>query len=526
MAPISWTRREWIQAAGVLGIGAALPGAARAGERFLGEAENTDAAYAMGGRRELFVDGFLVEQLSGAADLRIHEPRPREVAIVHDAPWEGTSSGYHTVFQDGDLYRMYYRGWQLDVENGVLRTGHPPVACYAESRDGIRWSKPELGLMEFEGSKRNNIILQGLGTHNFAPFKDENPACPEEARYKAVAGIKAEGGMFAFRSADGIRWQLMREEPIITNGAFDSHNLAFWDPTIGAYRAYWRTFTAGTTTKENWSPAGFRAVRTAVSDDFLNWRDEADLRYVDSPEEHLYTSQVAPYFRAPHILIGFPNRYIERGWSPSMRALVDAENRRLRAAAHERYGTGLSEGLLMAGRDGVLFKRWNEAFLRPGIERPGTWQYGQHYIAWHAVETQSSLPGAPAELSLYATEDYWHGEGVKLRRYTLRLDGFVSVHAPAAGGELRTRPFTFTGSRLLLNFATSAAGGIQVEVQDAEGHPIEGFSQQDCPPQFGDTIERPVTWKKGSDLSALAGKPVRLRFVLRDADLYAQRFSM
>lgn len=480
----------------------------------------------LGSRRELFVDDFLIERLAGEAELRLHHPTPHEVALVTDAPWEGTGSGYYTVFRDGDLYRMYYRGWQLDVSQGKLDTSrHPPFSCYAESTDGIHWTKPELGIVEFDGGTENNIIHEGIGTHNFAPFKDTNPNCPPEARYKALAGTKSEGGLFAFQSADGVHWSLMSDQPVITHGAFDSQNLAFWDAVAGKYRAYWRIFTAGVTSRENWQPAGYRAIRTATSPDLLSWTDEADLTYEDSPPEQLYTNQVAPYYRAPHILIGFPTRYIDRGWSDSMRALPDRANRELRASASQRYGTALTEGLIMASRDGVRFKRWNEAFLRPGIGRKGTWQYGQQYIACHVVETESALPDAPPELSLYATEDYWHGEGGKLRRYTLRLDGFISIHAPMKGGEFLSKPLRFAGANLTMNFATSAAGSVRVEIQDLDGAPIDGFALADCAEQFGDEPGRTVTWKQGADVSALAGRPVRLRFVLHDADLYSLKFS-
>jgi hypothetical protein len=474
----------------------------------------------------LFVDDFLIDKLSGGAELRLHHPTPREIAIVHDAPWEGSGSGYHTVFKDGDLYRLYHRGSHLEVTPGKLGTGdHPPFYCYAESNDGIHWTKPELDIIEFRGSKQNNIILKGLGTHNFAPFKDTNPNCAPEARYKALAGIMSEGGLFAFQSADAIHWSLMSDKPVVTKGAFDSQNLAFWDATIGKYRCYFRIFSKGVTTQAEWKPAGVRAIRTGTSSDFLNWGDEADLTYVDSPAEQLYTNQIAPYYRAPHILIGMPTRYVERGWSDSMRALPDRENRELRASAHERYGTALTEGLLMASRDGIQFKRWNEAFLRPGIGRPGSWQYGHQYIAWNVVETASALPGAPSELSLYATEDYWHGKGGKLRRYTLRMDGFVSINAPMKGGELLSRPLKFTGSKLTVNFATSAAGSVRIEIQDTNGEPIEGFSLADCPEQFGDSLNHVVTWQNEPDLSSLSGKPVRLRFVLKDADLYSLQFA-
>lgn len=487
---------------------------------------HADEPIDIGGRRELFVEDTLIDRLTGEADLRLHHPVPRDIVIVHDAPWEGSGSGYHTVFRDGDVYRLYYRGLHMDVRYGKLSTSrHPPFCCYAESHDGIHWERPELGIVEFNGFTQNNIILAGRGTHNFAPFKDANPDCPPEARYKALGGIKSEGGLFAFHSADGIHWELTSEEPVITNGAFDSQNIAFWDPTIGQYRAYWRIFTEGVTEQGDWRPAGYRAIRTGTSSDFLHWSGDTDLAYEDSPPEQLYTNQVAPYPRAPHILIGFPTRYVDRGWSEAMRALPDRENRELRAAASQRYGTALTEGLLMASRDGVRFKRWNEAFLRPGIGRPGTWQYGQQYIAWNTVETAGTLPGAPNELSLYATEGYWHGAGGTLRRYTLRLDGFVSIHASMKGGEFLSKPITFTGSRLSMNFATSAAGSIRVEIQDADGTPIDGFALVDCPDQFGDTIDGTVAWSNGADVSSLAGQPVRLRFVLRDADLYSLKFT-
>ncbi|MCA9017731.1 MAG: hypothetical protein KDA77_20575, partial [Planctomycetaceae bacterium] len=305
---------------------------------------------------------------------------------------------------------------------------------------------------------------------------------------------------------------------------FDSQNLAFWDSDQQTYRTYYRVFSAGVTTSKTWKPEGNRAIQTATSEDFLIWNNVADLTYEDSPDEQLYTNQVKSYQRAPHIRIGFPARYVERGWSESMQALPDPERRKQRASSVERYGTAVSEGLLMASRDGVHFKRWNEAFLRPGIERPGTWQYGHQFIAEHLVETKSAFPGAPDELSLYAAEDYWHGKGGSLRRYSLRLDGFTSVHASMKGGELITQPFIFEGSKLSVNFATSAAGSMRLEIQTADGMPIQGFMLKESADLFGDTVDRTVTWNQTADVSSLHGKPVRLRIQLKDADLYSFQF--
>ena len=487
---------------------------------------NAQSATDIGMRRELFVDRALVEKIEGGAQLRLHHPVARELAMTHGEPWEGTSAGYHTAFRDGDIYRLYYRGLHIEVGEKSISTGkHEPFYCLAESKDGIIWTRPELGIVEFEGSKKNNIILRGPGTHNFAPFKDSNPDCASEAKYKALGGGQKEsGGLIAFQSPDGVHWSRLTEKPVITKGAFDSQNLAFWDATIGRYRAYYRIFSKGETTAETWKPAGVRAIRTATSDDFLTWENETDLSYQDSPSMQLYTNQVHPYVRAPHLLVGLPSLYIERGWSPSMRALPDPEDREKRANAHLRYGTALTEVQLMASRDGVHFKRWNEAFMRPGVERPGTWQYGQQFAACHAVVTKSSLPGAGDELSIYSSESGWHGDSNALRRYTLRLDGFVSVNAPMKGGEITTKPIVFSGDQLELNFSTSAAGTLRVEIQDANGKAIEGFSLKDCHEIFGDSTERTVSWKSDASPKSLAGKPVRLRFGLNDADLYSYRF--
>lgn len=496
-------------------------------------ADAAEPPLAIGSRLELFVDDALVDRLAGKAALRMHQPQPREIALVHNAPWEGSGCGYHSVFQDGNRYRMYYKAWSLDVSKaGKLNTGaHPIYCCYAESNDGVHWRKPNLGLHEFRGSKDNNIVLTSgkmggavVDAGHPAVFRDDHPACAADARYKAIVRSNGPHGLLVLKSPDGLHWSAMCEKPVITDGAFDSQNLAFWDAASGQYRAYWRYFTGGVANDKVWKPSGSRGIRTAVSTDLLHWTNQADLKYVDSPDEHLYTNQVKPYFRAPHILIGFPARYVERGWSDSMRALPEREHRELRAKAHLRYGTALTEGLLMASRDGVRFKRWNEAFLPPGIERNGTWNYGHQYIGWHIVQTKSAVEDAPDELSLYATESYWTGDSSVLRRYSLRIDGFVSAYAPMLGGELTTKPLTFSGKTLAVNFATSAAGGLQVELQDAAGKPLPGFKLADCPPLFGDAIERTVAWKGGADVSALAGRPIRIRFVLHDADLFALRF--
>ncbi|HNY80558.1 MAG: hypothetical protein RBS72_19600 [Sedimentisphaerales bacterium] len=438
-------------------------------------------------RWELLVDRYLIEQMEGAVELRLHEPAPQEIALVHDQPWEGNSCGYHTIFQDGPIYRMYYRGWNHNMSTG--QPTHPAVVCYAESQDGTQWERPALDLVEFEGSRQNNIVWAGAGTHNFVPFKDTNPQCRPEALYKAV-GQPEDGSraLLAFQSADGLRWQLVADKPILTQGAFDSQNLAFWDAVRQEYRCYFRDFRDGR-----------RDIKVSTSADFVRWTEPEWLQFPDAPNEHLYTNAVMPYYRAPHLLIGFPTRFLpDRG--------------------------SLTEGLFMSSRDGRAFDRWAEAFIRPGLN-PDKWHNRSNYIWWGLVETESPLPGGGRELSLYTDESYYfEGKAVRTRRYTCRIDGFVSVHATLAGGEVVTKPILFEGDELVVNVSTSAAGGLRVQIEHLNGRSATGHGLTQCPEIYGDAIEHTVKWQSGSDVSALAGRPVRLRFALRDADLYAFGF--
>jgi hypothetical protein len=250
----------------------------------------------LGSRLELFVDDYLIDRVTGKAELRLHHPVPREVAIVFDQPWEGNACNYVTVFRDGGRYRMYYRGsGALYTPDGYKDT-HREVACYAESQDGIHWTKPDLGLFEFQGSRKNNIVWDGVGTHNFAPFKDANAQCPADARYKALgSGGGGKHGLYAFQSPDGIHWSLIRKDPVITKGAFDSQNLAFWDQVRGEYREYHRDFRDG------------RDIRTATSKDFVTWTNPAFLAYTPGRVSELYTNQVIPYYPGASPLPGLPD---------------------------------------------------------------------------------------------------------------------------------------------------------------------------------------------------------------------------
>lgn len=181
------------------------------------------------------------------------------------------------------------------------------------------------------------------------------------------------------------------------------------------------------------------------------------------------------------------------------------------------YFKDVSDSVLISSRGGTRYDRtFLEAFIKPeiGLEN---WTSRTNYPALNIVPTGAS------EMSLYVQKNY--GQPTHhLQRYTLRTDGLVAVRAPYAGGELITKPLKFAGKKLWLNFATSAAGGVRVEIQDAAGHPLTSFALTDAVEQIGNEIERAVAWRAGEDVSALAGQTVRLRFVMKDAELFSWRF--
>ena len=177
------------------------------------------------------------------------------------------------------------------------------------------------------------------------------------------------------------------------------------------------------------------------------------LRYdKGTPDEELYTNAIMPYPRAPGIYVGFPKRFIAN-----------------RTTCYDKSGLGwipgLSDGVFMSSRDGVHFKRWTEAFVRPGLQTE-RWVNRNNMTAWGLVETAPDLPGTPPVLSLYSTENYYSEDAVRLRRLVMRLDGFVSVQAPMSGGSiiptaLRSAAPASQSRSLRLNASTSAAGGIE-----------------------------------------------------------------
>ena len=469
-------------------------------------AQETAQPLELKNHRQLFVDSWLIDELARVR-LMPHSPVDEGPVVPFDKPWEGQFCGYCTVIKDGELFRLYYRGRPEKGADGDIGE----VTCYAESHDGLTWTKPNVNQFVAKGQAENNIILADAApsTHNFSPMLDTAPNVDPRHRFKALGGTMSSG-LVAWASADGIHWSKLQEEPVIPVSMvpfkymFDSQNLAFWSEAEDCYVCYFRVFEGG-----------IRRIARSTSADFINWTAPILMQYETSgqpsPIEHLYTNQTHPYFRAPQIYVSVAARFM-----PGRQVLNDEQAKAINV--DPSYFKDTSDAIFMTTRGTDTYQRtFLSAFIRPGIGAHN-WVSRTNYPALNVIQTGDT------EMSIYVNQDYAQPIA-HLRRYSMRLDGFASVHSDYGGGHFSTKPFTFDGNKLSINFSTSAAGGVRFEIQDADGKPIPGFTIADSVMQIGNEIDRTVTWKSGSDLSSLSGKTIRLLCSMKDADLFSLQFE-
>ena len=443
---------------------------------------------AIGNELQLFWDDALIESKTGDVEFVLQRPEAKDVVLTTDESWEGNVSAYFTFLQDGDEYRAYYRGSHYDTSKKV--TTHREVTCVAVSKNGVHWEKPKLGIVDFDGSKSNNIVWDGIGTHCFAPFVDSSPDSKASEKYKALSrGRYVKGsfetperqkgvvGLYTFTSADGLHWKQTSVKPVITKGAFDSQNLGFWDVNRGKYVCYSRLFIDGV-----------RSIQFCESSDFVNWTEPVKLKYVDSPNEHLYTNAIAPYARNPQIYVGLPTRYLP---------------------ANSRV-----EPLFMFSRDGLTFQRWSTAIIPESApaDRAGN---RSNYAAAGLLQ----LPDDPTHMSIFGTEAYYTGRDSRVRRFEYRTDGFVALQAKQ--GEIVTHPVVIDGKAILINARTKQGGSIVVSLLDKAGKAIPGYTEKDAVPFKSDQIAGEIKWRDGRSLKELVGKTIKLNIAIMGAELFS-----
>ncbi len=494
---------------------------------------------ALGDALQLVVDRSIIAGYDGKAALRLGTPVVREAIIRSEKPWEGTAFFISSMYELNGVYHLLYRG--MDTASG--REGpDTQYLCLATSKDGITWEKPSLGLVDFRGSKDNNIVAYENG-HAFPTcftFLDPRPGVPANERVKAIdmrEGDRRAGGAGKglhaqlLGSADGRVWHELTIKANLESdwvNAFDGGSVG-WSEAEQQFVGYFRWWDTEAKTHPRTLPdwmivrPGVRTSFRSVSRDLVTWSRPEPMTYGDTPREHFYETCTVPYFRAPQLYIVLANRF-----NPGRRALTLEEERALdimrlpgnKTTPTYTFASDANDLVLLTTKPGSTeFDRpFLEAFLRPGPEL-GNWGSRSNYAALSG----GIIPTGPAEISFYVSRHHLQKTNY-LQRISLRTDGFASVNAPYAGGSFTTVPFTYSGDHLVLNFSTSAAGEVRVELQDEAGQPLPGFTLADCDVLIGDRIAGEVSWHGQKSLARYIKKPVRLKFQLLDADVYSFRF--
>lgn len=460
------------------------------------------------------------------ATLSVNRAQRKEIVLTLDRPWEGNGGTYGAVIFDGEKYRMYYQTCILTADERI-----PQIhVCYAESRDGLHWETPNLGLCEWNGSYDNNIVLLGIND-NFSIMIDENPACPPEKRYKAVL----EGGfakdfsdgkppykLVMMTSPDGFRWSEPYE--ISSKYPYDSQNTLHWDRHTKKYYCYFRdTLKNDFAPNPEWKDSPVRAIRVMESEDCVHWSEPVLLDYCGGEEYPMYTNCVIQYPYDDRYFIGFPSRYVERlTWNSNFEQHAALDLRKKRYDMKPRLGLATTDCVFMSSADHYHWHRFDEATMTPGPEGGFNWIYGNCYPASGTlVQTPSWVEGEPDKLSLYVRTIHPKKETVnQVVRYTYRKDGFASYKATYRPQTLTTKPMCLNADQLSLNFRTSARGYIYVTVLDEEGNPIAGYRSCEI---FGDSISRRIDFER--PLSELRDQVIRFRFEMSDAELFALWFE-
>ncbi len=461
-------------------------------------------AVRIGTETQVFVDDELIAAKKGVRRT-IHPCQKLPKPVVEpEHPWEGNRVYvYGTVLYDpaAKQYRMWYmsnpakgkRDRRINRSRGCL-------LLYATSSDGVRWHKPEMGFYEFNGSKRNNIIYGMDSPSIIVDARDPDPA----RRYKMIGyvTVKGEGnGVTACYSAAGLRWHDVAAGPLFKSS--DTVTLA-QDPRTGEYLAFHKSGA-----KIRGYPR--RLVGLAVSKDFQTW-SRLGLVLVPDEKDDAWAKQEGQRTEF-YDMSAFPYG----GQFLGLAAVFRKTLRRAKAARHQSRDDGPIHAELVHSRDGRTWHRLDE---RTAIIPNGPSDFDAGCIL--GMINTPVIVGD--EMWVYYTGiTTTHGGALPTKRITIgraawRLDGFVSLDAGGAEGTVEMIPLQAAGDRLSVN-ADASKGQLTVEVLDGAGEPVAGYGSKDCVPIRTDAVRHVVRWQDHARLPA--GGPLRLRFRLTDAKLYA-----
>ncbi|WP_157605192.1 hypothetical protein [Schlesneria paludicola] len=454
----------------------------------------------IGAEKVLFVDPQFLANSEGVR-LTLHAPRKTgEHLVVSEHPWENATLGWFSVLKEGDKFRMWYEcydvsGWPTDDDTSF---------CYAESDDGIHWTKPKLGMFSYQGRTDNNILFRMIGegksrsrVHGNGVFLD--PTAPPERRYKCVSQGLFQGignrpyYVAGMTSPDGLKWT-RQPEPICPVFA-DSQYSGFWDPAQQKYLLFGRVGGRG------------RALGRSISG---QWGQFSALSLVLQTDENhpsdsdLYNPACIAYPGGSRLYLMLPSLYQHKPDTLDIQLAVSRD----------------TEHWTWPDRETPLIP----------LGKRGEFDSGSLYAANGCVEVGDELwfyySGSPLKHEEANLEQLAIPANRRIfSRAIAQRDRLVSVTADAGRGIVQTPLIQFRGGLLIVNAVTRAGGMVRVGLLDADGTPIPGHGIEDCRVLMGDRPAATVSWTDGSDVSKWSERPIRLQFELQDADLYGFVFK-
>ncbi len=440
-------------------------------------------------KRFLLLDSRIVES-SQNAKLVVGkvEKSSANPLFLEDKPWEKRFDNlYGNVIydQEDELYKCWYspfiidnsaKGMSLKEREKEYNTpdDREMAVCYATSKDGIHWVKPNLGLVDFEGNKNNNIVWRGkgqdgdywAGPHGAGIFKDMHEKDPNR-RYKAL--FKVEELSIGF-SKDGLHWDEYQPCEGDVDVAGDTHNNALWAPTLNKYIGITRT--RGKMGRE---------VARIESNDFINWtKEEVVLEGLDKNLQP-YAMPVFYYGGVYLGLVAVHNQKTDRvhtelTWSPDT-------------------------------------KEWNRISpgtpLIPNSDKKLDYDYGCVYACAYPVFKDNEIQ------LFYGGSDWLHfgWRNGTMNLATLREDGFAGYVPENENQEgiITTKSLKFNGQDIKLTADVEKGGTIKVTVLNSEGIEITSL----------ETISKTITNRSIKFKAKITEENIKLKFEFNKAKLYS-----
>jgi hypothetical protein len=463
------------------------------------------------GVREIFADDYRIEKMNDVRRIANAGIKSKPI-IKADKPWEGNDAYIYGTVLRNEPAGTGYRMWYTSYSNGYH-------LCYATSKDGINWTKPDLGLIDHNGSKHNNICIAGGGTLVY----DQDDADASK-RYKLMTfdGSKEKFGYGVHFSPDGLHWTAYAGNPVISYG--DVSNVAYdREKKLFIATTKQRMLVSNTSV----TPGKLdRAAFVSVSKDFIHWSapgapnspftiavegddtDDMRVRSQGGIEANIYGMPVYPYEGA---YVGFP-------WVFDISNYTEGE--------FAVTGDGNIQPQIAFSRDLRLWTRLARQPVIP-VGQAGAWDDGTVYTA-------TTLLVDDREMTVYyGGMDLPHGGGrygekqyACIAKATWRRDGLISLYNGGDDpGTITTKLITFTGKQLKINTKLNYGGSLKVEILDNSGNAIEGYRISQAKPIKNDQFAVTAEWDAGSDLSKLEGKNIKLRFHLTGGNLYSYWFE-